>query len=140
MCGVAGIVLAFQNENAVPELLETALALQHRGQEAAGIACAQVAGPTIIKKGLGLVLDVFSRHENTLDDASGPMGICHGKTTMPNYYINRGLRHTPAFIVRYSTTRTHKPDEAQPFIAAAMKDLTLVHASHDRYYMPVALH
>lgn len=85
MCGVAGVVLAFQEDNAAPELLETALALQHRGQEAAGIACAQAAGHTVIKKGLGLVLDVFSRYENSLDDASGPVGICHGKKTSPDF-------------------------------------------------------
>lgn len=38
MCGILGIVLAEQNLNVAPELFEGAMFLQHRGQDAAGIA------------------------------------------------------------------------------------------------------
>ncbi|PYI07555.1 N-terminal nucleophile aminohydrolase [Aspergillus sclerotiicarbonarius CBS 121057] len=105
MCGIAGLVLGARADSAAPELLETALSLQHRGQEAAGIACASGQGPTRLKKGLGLVLDVFG-DDDSLDGLSGSMGICH---------------------VRYSTTPTSLPDETQPFHAVGLEGLTFAH-------------
>jgi amidophosphoribosyltransferase len=67
-------------------------ALQHRGQESAGIVVSD--GTTVRShKGMGLVPDVFK--EGTLQDLNGTMGIGH---------------------VRYSTTGSSMLRNAQPFL------------------------
>ena len=67
-------------------------ALQHRGQESAGITTAD--GKTVHEfKGMGLVSEVF--HENTLQKLRGHMAIGH---------------------VRYSTTGSSTLSNAQPFL------------------------
>jgi amidophosphoribosyltransferase len=94
MCGIAGLVLACSEATAAPELFETALTLQHRGQEASGIACSDCRGQMRVKKGLGLVLDVFGDDPGSLDDVPGPMGLCHGEKPLE---INR-IRQCPILL------------------------------------------
>jgi amidophosphoribosyltransferase len=58
MCGVVGIV----GTSAVNQRLYDALTvLQHRGQDAAGIATS-AEGALYVRKGSGLVRDVFQQH------------------------------------------------------------------------------
>ena len=88
MCGIVGIVDA----GGVSFSLYYALyALQHRGQESAGIATFD--GTTLYKhKAQGLVAEVFS--PETLKGLSGCVGLGH---------------------VRYPTTGANRPENVQPF-------------------------
>ena len=54
MCGIAGII---GNNPVSTEIYESLLSLQHRGQDCAGLATYDKR--LNIKKGLGLVRDVF---------------------------------------------------------------------------------
>jgi amidophosphoribosyltransferase len=88
MCGIVGIVDA----GGVSFSLYYALyALQHRGQESAGIATFDKDGLHKFK-GQGLVADVFDTE--TLSGLKGPVGIGH---------------------VRYPTTGANRPENIQPF-------------------------
>lgn len=84
------------------------LSLQHRGQEAAGIATCDTsgkAGNICLHKSLGLVTEVFS--EETLSKIKGNIGIGH---------------------VRYSTTGGNNIENAQPLAYYYLKGtLALVH-------------
>jgi len=89
-CGVFGI---YAPEVSIARLIFFALfALQHRGQESAGIAVSDGNG---IKThvGMGLVSQVFT--ESDLDQLKGHIGIGHN---------------------RYSTTGSTRPSNAQPVI------------------------
>ena len=88
MCGIAGIT---DTPNVSVSLYLALYALQHRGQESAGIFTYD--GETVQKhKGYGLVSEVFD--ENALDKLTGNTGIGH---------------------VRYPTTGGSKPENIQPF-------------------------
>jgi amidophosphoribosyltransferase len=88
MCGIVGIVDA----GGVSHSLYYALfALQHRGQESAGISTWD--GSSFYKyKGMGLVSEVFS--DQNLGELKGHIGIGH---------------------VRYPTTGANLPENSQPF-------------------------
>lgn len=89
-CGVVGVSL--QGKGAAPHLYRGLRALQHRGQESAGIATSS-HGVLHHRKGMGLVHEVFSRE--ILESLRGPVGIGH---------------------VRYSTTGTSDLENAQPLV------------------------
>ncbi|WP_069997162.1 amidophosphoribosyltransferase [Cellulosilyticum sp. I15G10I2] len=101
-CGVIGI---YRNEKDAASLAYYGLfALQHRGQECAGIA---VNHNGIVEnyKGMGLVSDVFS--EETLKDLKGNIAIGH---------------------VRYSTAGDKDVRNAQPLVAKYKRgDIGLAH-------------
>ena len=78
--------------------------LQHRGQDAAGMAVADVGGFLKMHKDNGLVRDVFS--EEQIHRLSGYIGIGH---------------------VRYPTAGTMKNAEAQPFYVNSPFGIVLVH-------------
>ena len=87
-CGVFGVVAPGRD---VSRIAFFALhAMQHRGQESAGIAVAD-NGHVLVQRDLGLVSQVFD--ESSLRTLTGHMGIGH---------------------VRYSTTGANKWDNAQP--------------------------
>ena len=89
MCGIVGI---FGHPEAAKLSYLGLYALQHRGQESAGIVAAE--GPELVRRGgMGHVADVFSR--DVLDDLVGPLAIGH---------------------VRYSTSGDSNPANAQPFL------------------------
>lgn len=89
-CGVFGI---YAPEEDVTKLIYFGLyALQHRGQESAGIATFQ-GDKLYIHKGMGLVSQVFK--ESILEQLPGDLGIGH---------------------TRYSTTGSSQIINAQPFI------------------------
>jgi amidophosphoribosyltransferase len=88
MCGIVGIV----GQSPVNQRIYDALTvLQHRGQDAAGIMT-EHDGELCVRKGVGLVRDVF--HQRHMLQLVGNMGIGH---------------------VRYPTAGCDRPDEAQPF-------------------------
>ncbi len=88
-CGVFGL---YAPGHDVSRLSYFALyALQHRGQESAGIAAADRGGHIITRRELGLVNQVFS--ENDLRTLAGELAIAH---------------------VRYSTTGSNAWENSQP--------------------------
>ncbi len=91
-CGVAGI-LSFKKQDVTPLLYRALIALQHRGQDAAGIAAWDGKKKINLVRGLGLVFDVFS--EKALSSLSGLAGIGH---------------------TRYPTIGAGGVEDAQPFV------------------------
>jgi amidophosphoribosyltransferase len=101
-CGVFGI---YAPEHDVARLVYFALfALQHRGQESAGIATAQRGGSLMAIRDQGLVAQVFDEH--TLRSLVGDMAIGH---------------------VRYSTTGSSEWENAQPIVRDDHRTLALAH-------------
>jgi len=100
MCGVAGLV-ACSNVN--QDLYDALTILQHRGQDAAGIATSQ-DGQLFLRKNNGLVRDVF-RPEHMLR-LQGNLGIGH---------------------VRYPTAGSCSGAEAQPFYVNSPYGVALAH-------------
>src|SRR5476649_2098628 len=83
-CGVFGL---YAPGHEVSRLAYFALyALQHRGQESAGIAAADHGGQIITRRELGLVSQVF--HENDLATLAGELAIGHVRysTTGSNHW------------------------------------------------------
>src|SRR4029079_17400626 len=101
-CGVFGI---YAPEHDVARLAYFALfALQHRGQESAGIATAQRGGSLMAIRDQGLVAQVFDEH--TLRSLVGDLAIGH---------------------VRYSTTGSSEWENAQPIVRDDHRTLALAH-------------
>src|SRR5256714_1580836 len=100
MCGIVGIVAT----SPVNQRLYDALTvLQHRGQDAAGIATSG-DGELYVRKGSGLVRDVFQQHH--MLELKGNAGIGH---------------------VRYPTAGCDSASEAQPFYVNAPYGICLGH-------------
>ena len=101
MCGIVGIV----GKNYVNQALYDALTvLQHRGQDAAGIATCDGDGRFFLHKDNGLVRDVFSERE--MQRLVGDYGIGH---------------------VRYPTAGTSSAAEAQPLYVNSPYGIALAH-------------
>jgi amidophosphoribosyltransferase len=101
-CGVFGI---YGPDHDVARLAYFALfALQHRGQESAGIAAAARGGNIMAIRDQGLVAQVFDEH--TLRSLEGEMAIGH---------------------VRYSTTGSSHWQNAQPVVRDDHRTLALAH-------------
>ncbi len=100
MCGVVGII-SKDNEVAY-DLYEALLTIQHRGQDAAGIATFD--GNVHLKKGIGLVQNIFNL--KNLNRLKGKIGI--GQTRYPT--IGRG-----------------SSEDAQPFYVNYPYGISLVH-------------
>src|SRR6187399_3649215 len=100
MCGIAGIV----GTSGVNQRIYDALTmLQHRGQDAAGIATS-IEGELCARKGSGLVRDVFT--QDHMLELRGNAGIGH---------------------VRYPTAGCDGISEAQPFYVNAPYGMVLAH-------------
>ena len=110
MCGVLGMIA---NQPVVQDLYDGLIVLQHRGQDAAGIATYD-GNQIHIKKGNGLVRDVF-RTKNMLR-LKGNMGIGH---------------------VRYPTAGCYTEEEAQPFYVNAPFGIALGHNGNLTNYREV---
>jgi len=89
MCGFIGI-FGPDGTDVANEIYEGLLAVQHRGQDAAGITT--FTDSFHVKKGLGLVLEIFN------------------ETNMLRLRGNLGVGH-----VRYPTVGAGRKDDAQPF-------------------------
>jgi len=95
-CGLFGV---FGHPNAAVLTYYGLFALQHRGQESAGIVTSNGAGQTFLQhKGMGLVSQVFGQDE--LEKLKG----------------TRAVGHT-----RYSTTGTSTLKNAQPFVVDCVR-------------------
>ena len=104
MCGVFGIY-APESHHEVAKLAYFALyALQHRGQESAGIASTEVGGHIMTLRELGLVSQVFD--EQKLRALAGDMALGH---------------------VRYSTTGSNAWENAQPVHRSDLREIALAH-------------
>lgn len=106
-CGVFGI-LDTSGENVSNSIYYGLCALQHRGQESAGIAVCNTGGPLgnlVCHKDMGLVNEIFT--PDILSDLTGNIGIGH---------------------VRYSTTGESSSKNAQPIAINYFKGtLALAH-------------
>ncbi len=111
-CGVFGIFLR-KKANVAKSIYYGLNALQHRGQESAGMAVCDTYGEKgniNAYKGMGLVSEVF--HEDMIRALPGNIGIGH---------------------VRYSTTGGSSIENAQPFFLKYLKGtLALVHNGNIR--------
>jgi amidophosphoribosyltransferase len=72
-CGVAGV---YANDDAANLVYLSLYALQHRGQEGAGIAVSN-RSEIATEKGMGLVADIFSQEK--LDRLTGDIAIGHNR-------------------------------------------------------------
>ena len=106
-CGVFGLYSP-EGFQVSEDIYYGLIALQHRGQESAGISVSDTKGDRgnlITKKGMGLVSEVFSKRD--LEGLKGNIGVGH---------------------VRYSTTGGSLPENAQPVAMNYIKgSLALVH-------------
>jgi len=100
MCGILGIV---GTSDVAAQLYDALTVLQHRGQDAAGIATCE-GSRLHLRKENGLTRDVFSAEE--MLKLKGNMGIAH---------------------VRYPTAGCTSAEEAQPFYVNSPFGLTLAH-------------
>lgn len=89
MCGFIGIA-GLPGKNVAPELYEGLIALQHRGQDAAGIL--SFDGMFHMRKQNGMVRDIFTAHD--MQRLAGNLAIAH---------------------VRYPTVGMGADQDAQPF-------------------------
>lgn len=102
LCGVVGVSLT--GKGAAPYIYRGLRALQHRGQESAGIATSS-HGVLHHRKGMGLVHDIFT--QETIESLRGSVGIGH---------------------VRYSTTGRSDLENAQPLVVKlGDEDAALAH-------------
>jgi amidophosphoribosyltransferase len=93
MCGIIGV----SNHPDAARLAYLGLyALQHRGQEAAGIVSVDGAGVARAHRGMGLVSDVFS--EGVLDSFEGTTAIGHTRYSTAGSSV---LANTQPVLVRY---------------------------------------
>ena len=98
-CGVIGVYRNDVNKQAAPLVYYGLYALQHRGQESAGIA-ANHNGVMELKKGLGLAGEVF--RGETFESLQGNIAIGH---------------------VRYSTAGDGSVRSAQPLAASCTTEI-----------------
>jgi len=99
MCGIIGIC---SREPAIDRIYPGLIALQHRGQDAAG--CVTFEHAFHMKKGNGLVANVFNA--KNLSRLRGGIGIGH---------------------VRYPTVGSGSADDAQPFVITSPYGIALAH-------------
>ncbi|MFC0677310.1 amidophosphoribosyltransferase [Lysobacter korlensis] len=100
MCGILGIV---GNTDVATQLYDGLTVLQHRGQDAAGIATAD-GNRVRVQKGNGLVSEVFN--ETSMQLLQGRFGVAH---------------------CRYPTAGSEGCDEAQPFYVNSPYGIALAH-------------
>jgi amidophosphoribosyltransferase len=100
MCGIVGIV---GTTEVAAQLYDGLTVLQHRGQDAAGIATAD-GGKLRVHKGNGLVRDCLRRRSDA--PLEGRVGIAH---------------------CRYPTAGSEGDDEAQPFYVNSPYGIALAH-------------
>ena len=92
-CGIVGIHSKDSSKDVASFIYYGLYALQHRGQESAGIATHNNVNGLNYYCGMGLITDVFNDYE--INNLNGDVGIGH---------------------VRYSTTGQSKLENSQPFV------------------------
>ena len=101
MCGIVGIY--HKNKNVSGEIYDALIQVQHRGQDAAGIATWDKSKMSLHKE-LGVVTEVFKTSESL--SLEGNIGVGH---------------------VRYPTAGRSDASEAQPFYSANPVNISLAH-------------
>jgi amidophosphoribosyltransferase len=99
MCGVIGV---YANAEVFRDLYQGLLAIQHRGQDSAGIIT--YSGRFHTKKGNGLVQDIFT--PENLEHLKGSIGIAH---------------------TRYPTIGGGRGEDAQPFLVNSPFGIMMAH-------------
>lgn len=85
MCGILALIKASPNEAAAVELHQALYYLQHRGQDACGIATCAPGGRMHQCKGNGLAAKVF--HDGSrVADLPGMMGLGHLRCAYQDRY------------------------------------------------------
>ena len=102
MCGIVGI--KSKKENVCLSIYNALTVLQHRGQDAAGMAVSDLDGFLKMHKDNGLVRDVFN--EDSMVHLRGNIGVGH---------------------TRYPTAGSYNYEEAQPFYVNSPYGIVLVH-------------
>ena len=101
MCGIIGIY--HKNKNVSGDIYDALIQVQHRGQDAAGIATWDKSKMSLHKE-LGVVTEVFKTSESL--NLEGNIGVGH---------------------VRYPTAGCSDASEAQPFYSANPVNISLAH-------------
>lgn len=112
MCGFIGIY-GPDGVNVAPEIYEGLLAVQHRGQDAAGITT--FTDRFNVKKGFGLVVEVFD--ESNMKRLTGHLGVGH---------------------VRYPTVGANRNEDAQPFHHTFPIGTAMVHNGNVTNYVELS--
>ena len=112
MCGFIGI-FGPDGVDVAPEIYEGLLAVQHRGQDAAGITT--FTDRFNVKKGFGLVVEVFD--ESNMTRLEGNLGVGH---------------------VRYPTVGANRNEDAQPFHHTFPIGTAMVHNGNVTNYVELS--